>query len=93
METPMNDTGLPGPKGQGPAVGIIIVIIVLLVGAFYFFNRLSWTGEEPDLFDATANGTAPVTTSDDADNIDRDLSAQNYDSIDAEMSDVNAELQ
>ncbi len=77
MET---HTGLLEVKGQGPVVGIIIVIIVLLVGAFYFFNRISWTG-------------GMDTTPGDVSDIESELSAQNYDEIDAEMTSVDAELQ
>jgi hypothetical protein len=88
--TPLN----PIPS-QGPVVGIIVVLIVLIVAGFYFFTRL-WAVNEPMQFETstTSDNTlyAPVSSSDETDAIARDLNAEDFNDIDSEMNDIDAEL-
>ncbi len=81
----------PTPQ-QGPVVGIIVVIVVLIVGAFYFFTQL-WSVNAPvETATTTADATfAPVSSSDDPDAIASDLQAEDFSNIDAEMNAIDAE--
>ena len=81
MDT-QNTTG-----SQGSAVGIIVVIIVLVIGAFYFFSELKTP------IDTTGTDTLPPTsTSTDTGAIEDDLNAEDFSSIDKEMTDLEAEF-
>lgn len=88
--TPLN----PIPS-QGPVVGIIVVLIVLIVGAFYFFTRM-WSSNVPTEFQmVTTTGDVPfdpVSASDDPDAIARDLEAEDFSDIDAELDAIDAEF-
>jgi hypothetical protein len=92
MDTPKTEFN-PIPS-QGPVVGIIVVIIVLIFGAFYFFTRLSSMNapELPPEATTTADTFAPTSTSDDPAMIQNDLDAEDFESIDAEMRDLDAEF-
>ncbi len=80
MEQNINQTA-PAGQNNGPVVGIIIVIVVLLVGAFYFLGTLRGSLIPTD-------ETATTTTSDgsDVDTLEADLNADSFDTIDAELN-------
>lgn len=82
-------------SSQGPVVGIVIVLAVLVVGAFYFLARLSFTNAPSAVDTATTSDTAgfpPVSSSDDPDAIARDLDSTDVDDLDADLSAIDAEL-
>ncbi len=93
MDQSAHNTPIPS---QGPAVGIVIVLIVLVIGAFYFFTRLS-TIAPIESETATTTGTeeilfAPTTSSDEPTAIENDLNAEDFSSIDAELEALDAEF-
>lgn len=71
-----NQTVVPGAeskKSLGPILGIVIIIIILVVGAFYV-----WGGKTvvaPEVNRVMAPESTPVSKSDDIDSIDQDLKA------------------
>ncbi|MBP9771559.1 MAG: hypothetical protein KBD16_01400 [Candidatus Pacebacteria bacterium] len=89
------NSNLPVPS-QGPVVGIIVVIIVLIVGAFYFFTRLSNVDTVPptDITGSTSDDVsfAPTSPSDEPDAIENDLNAEDFSDIDAELDSLDAEF-
>ncbi len=89
------NSNLPVPS-QGPVVGIIVVIIVLIVGAFYFFTRLSNVNTLPptDTVDGASEDVsfAPTATSDEPAAIEDDLNAEDFNNIDAELESLDAEF-
>ena len=69
-------------SGNGAVVGVIVVIIVLLVGAFYFMGELS-----APLTENTATTTEETaSTTDDISGIEADLNAETFEDIDAELN-------
>lgn len=75
-------------KTQGPIIGIIIVIIVLLVGAFYFMGRLTPSAnpiDEPTPAEEQAETMPPLSESDEVSDIEADLEAEDFSDIDAEL--------
>lgn len=80
---------------QGPVVGIIIVIIVLIIGAFYFFTHLSTVAPLEPIDTGTTSDEVvfpPTSSSDDPNAIASDLEAEDFDDIDAELRDLDAEF-
>ena len=70
-------------SSNGPVVGVIIVIIVLLVGAFYFLGQL----RAPLMNNETATTTDDMaTTTDDINSLEADLNAETFDELDAELN-------
>jgi hypothetical protein len=64
---------MPEPKKSfGPAIGIIVIILIVIAGGLYF-----WSGRSGDT-EATPESAAvtqapPVSKSDDVDSIEKDL--------------------
>ncbi len=59
-------------KSYGPMLGVIIIIVVLVLGAFYIWGgKLSTTAKD----DAATTSLAPVSNSDDVNSIEADLTA------------------
>jgi hypothetical protein len=87
-----NMAGLPHDRQNGPVVGIIIVIIVLAVGAYYFFGQLQsqQAANTPD--QEMATGTESTTTGADAAvQADLNQNQQDLNTLDAQTSaDLNA---
>ncbi len=77
-------------KSFGPLIGIIIIIIVLLLGAFYIWGgKLSVSDKSTD--GATkSQEVAPVSDSDEISAIENDLTAGGVSEID--FSDAEASL-
>lgn len=76
-------------RSQGPVIGIIIVVIVLLVGAFYFLGRFATT-DTPDttMTDDTAvqdDSMPPLSDSNEVSDIEADLNAEDFNNIDADL--------
>ncbi len=87
MEPNINQTA-PAGQNNGPVVGIIIVIVVLLVGAFYFLGNLRGSMLPADETATTTEDGTVATTSDatDVDTLEADLNAESFDDIDAELN-------
>lgn len=72
-------------KSVGPIVGIIIIVIVLVIGAFYFWGA--------ELNQTPAPATAsPLSESDELTDISADLSATAINGIDDSVSAMEAEV-
>jgi hypothetical protein len=84
----------PVEGSNGPVVGIIVVIVVLIVGAFYFFTRINEIQDVPQELPLTNEEMEMTQTSnsDDVDAIEGDLEAENFDDVDAEMEALDAEF-
>lgn len=84
----------PVEGSNGPVIGIIVVIVVLIVGAFYFFTRINEIQDVPQELPLTDEEMAMTQTSDsdDVDAIEGDLEAENFDDVDAEMEALDAEF-
>lgn len=89
------------PKSNmGPVVGIIIIVIILIVGAFYFWStRLQPAIEAPQAGSQTTeadpfvSNLGAVGSSDDLGSIEADLNATNLDGLDSGLNSVDQELQ
>ena len=74
----------PKKSSIGPVVGIIIVVLIIILGGLYIWGReLSEDGAD--------NGTP--STSDEVSAIEEDLSASDFEDLDAEAAAIEAELQ
>jgi hypothetical protein len=63
----------------GSMIGIIIVVIILLVGAFYFVEQRIEKSRE---FQASINqGEIATTSSDDVTDIEKDATSMNFDDL------------
>ena len=67
----------------GAMIGIIIVVVILLFGAFYFAGQRIEKSKE---FQATINlgeiaTTSTSTISDDISNIEKDINSMNFDDL------------
>jgi hypothetical protein len=66
-------------KSLGPILGVIIIIIVLVLGAFYIWGgKLSMSDKNTE----AETSLAPVSDSDDVDSIESDLTAGGTSEID-----------
>ena len=75
-------------KSVGPVVGIIIIVIVLIIGALYFWGaRLNTETPQDEL------QTTPLSDSDEVDAISADLSATVINStVDSNTAAIEGEL-
>lgn len=77
-------TSQPKSSETGPAVGIAIVVILLIIGGFYFFAQR----------DADTETGAPTnaTSSDELETIEADLEAE-FGDVDQELEDIEQEFE
>lgn len=75
-------------KSAGPVIGIIIIVIVLVVGAFYFWGAKLNNQSVP----APETEQLPLSSSDEVENISADLNATAIDGIDESLDAIDAEL-
>jgi len=73
-------------KSVGPVVGIIIIVIVLVIGALYFWGA-QLNRQSPE-----DTSTPPLSSSDSIENINADLTATAIQSIDRDVDLMGAEL-
>jgi hypothetical protein len=75
MDPITNQSSVPAPKkSYGAAIGIVVIILVLIVGALYFWGeKMSATDEAAVTTEAQTE--TPVSSSDDASSIEADLKA------------------
>jgi len=95
-----NNSGDQSPSKAGPAIGIVIIILIIFIGGLYFWGqmvdqneRATLTPEEilsqptPD-----ADALRLQSTSDEVNLINQDLQATNLSDLDKELTDINLEL-
>ncbi len=92
-------------RSLGPALGIIILILVIALGALYFFGAdLGGTKIDPPKempadtpgmpdVDPVALGLESQSTSTELVDIEADIEATDLDSLDTELADMEAELE
>lgn len=90
----MSNMGTPVPektKSTGTTIGIIIILLVLAFGAWYFFNQVSMKNAEP-VTENTEQASMAISalsaqgTSTDMADIEKDLNATDLSGIDAAAS-------
>ncbi len=67
-------------NGKGPLIGTIIVIIILVIGAIYFWQRYAEAPSEPE------------SSSDEVSDINADLQSFSTTGLDAELGDIDNEF-
>lgn len=98
---PMEDKKISSiPHPLGPTVGIVLVVLLLILGALYFFwyDRQSVSNNTPSA-EEIKNADDPVITglesqsdSDDVSSIEQDLNATSFTDLDADASTIDSEL-
>jgi len=90
----------PEEKSVGALIGSIIIVVIIVIGGIYF-----WASQEPaplPIDPAIDNVLVPDQqteillnqgVSDEISDIEADLNATNLDNLDAEMGDINTQLQ
>lgn len=95
----------PEEKSTGPLIGIIVVIVLLVLGAGYFWydtyinTDTSVSGPDQPTPEDIMNAEDPVVeqlqtqnSSDNISSIEADLEASNYDNLDADFTNIESEL-
>lgn len=93
----------PEPKKSGalgPIIGIIIIVILVVLAGFYFWGRSLEKTMDEGATSMTDDGVTmkesdigtPLSTSDELDTIETDLNATVLESLDAELGNIDAEL-
>jgi uncharacterized protein HemX len=84
-------------KSVGPAIGVIIIILVVILGSLYFWgqrienqNALESDGME-NTNEAEIEAMREQSSSDDLNSIEADLQTTDTDSLGEEMSSIEAE--
>ena len=95
-EPNMNTGGGDEKKSMGPVVGIIIIIILIVLGGWYYWSTQIQgemtpeeiiAGEDVALLDLQEQGT-----SDEVADIEADLDATDLEGLDAELEQIDNEL-
>ena len=93
-QAPQSST--PEQKSMGSLVGILIILVVIILGGWYFLNQRSqevpFLDEENVRAEASINALETQGTSDELDSIEADLNATDLSDLDAELDSINAEL-
>ena len=93
----MPTEGGSSKKPAGPFVGIIIIVLVLVLGGLYFWSK-QVPQEVPSAEtilnapDEILNSLEVLGTSDEFDVIESDLNATELENLDAEVQDIESEL-
>lgn len=71
-------------KSIGPIIGIVVIVVVLVIGAFYVWGGKSDVGMKPTTNpnDMAAPTVAPVSKSDEVGAIDADLQTDSSSNVD-----------
>jgi len=77
-------------SGTGAIVGAIIVVIILVVGGLYFWGKQLST--DTDTTDPQLEALQNTSASDEVADIEADISTTELDNLDAELGDIEAEL-
>ena len=65
----------------GPLVGIIIVILMLVIGAFYFYNQSIQKQKEIQKITQQSQAEQTQVTNEDITSLDNDAKALNFDNL------------
>ena len=85
----MNQVPMQAPKkSAGPLVGIVIIIIVLILGALYFYG--SKLNQQPT--QSTTESPSELATSDETADIAKDLTASTINGVDSELKIIEQEI-
>lgn len=93
----MGGPGEPERK-YGPLIGIIIIITLLVVGGFYLWGaQIADRALDGELEESTEDPMTQMlkeqSSSDDVSAIENDLEATSADNLDAELNDIESELE
>jgi hypothetical protein len=98
QNTPLSPQDRP-KQSLGPTIGLIIILIIIVAGSFYFFGRnerfnLPETSDAPSIADIEDEllELQIQSDSDELEEIDRDLEATNLENLDAELELMEEEL-
>ncbi|MDP3989427.1 MAG: hypothetical protein Q8P93_04295 [bacterium] len=87
-------------QGSGPLIGIIIIVLILVLGGIYYAGKTQpaeQAGPTADEIrtqdDPYASQLSTQGSSDETAAIEADLEASNFDDLDAELSEIDAELE
>lgn len=89
----------PENKPAGPVIGAVIIILILIVGALYFWGaklnkEANQTPEEIlNTEDQTLNQLQTQSTTTNIAEINADLNATDLDNLDADLVNIDKELQ
>ncbi|HBH71795.1 MAG: hypothetical protein UU88_C0017G0007 [Parcubacteria group bacterium GW2011_GWC1_42_11] len=89
-----NGAQMPEKKSTGVVISIIIIVLVLAYGAFYFSKQVPLPTEKEVLapseiqVDQTISSLSKQGTSTDLADIQRDLEATDFSGLDAGLSDI-----
>lgn len=104
QQNPQNQTGMPGgapqeEKSVGALIGSIIIIVIIVIGGIYFWATQEKmmpsdapTQTENMMEDQSTNMLREQGTSDELSDIETDINATNVNNLDAEFSDIDAQL-
>ncbi len=96
MDTNMN-MGTPTPEEKTPVgaiVGIVVIVLVLAVGAFYFFQQVPLPADDEILTPAETQADSSISnlstqgTSTNIEDIKKDLDKTDLTGIDAGLNDI-----
>jgi hypothetical protein len=80
----------PQPEGNGPLVGIVIIVLVLLIGGIYLVTSQKQDGDVN--IDDLATTTEQMSTSTSYEDIEADLEATTFNSLDADLNALEEEI-
>lgn len=84
----------PEKKSTGPTIGLIIVVLVIILGGLYFWSKQTKENSDTNMMaEQEAMMIKEQGSSDEVGDIEADLNATNLDNLDAELGDIDAELQ
>ncbi len=92
MTTPVG--GQQSPKSIGPAIGIVIIILVIILGAMYFWGqtidrREAMLNQQMETLEQE-EGLPEQSSSDDLGSIEADLNMANFEDLGDEFDSVEA---
>ena len=85
-------------KPAGPVIGVVIIILILIVGALYFWGAQlnKEANQTPDDIlnaeDQTLNQLQTQSTSTEISDINADLNATDLNNLDADLQNIDKEL-
>ena len=85
--SPENNTQTTNGESKGPAVGIIIIVVLLILAAVYMFSQRG-----AEITDEQTEQLMDQSSSTEISDIEADIEATNLDDIDRELMDIEAEL-
>ena len=98
-----SSSGQTPQKSMGPMLGIVIIVILLVLGGFYFWGtqikdrsqvqEVEITAEDiANQEDTTLKNLQSQSTSDEIDDIEADLDATDLENLDSELDAIDQEL-